>query len=92
MKKKLLININQDPRKSDKPLEGLRIATSLVTANIPVIVNMSKYNDLVKKKKYEEVNNGLLFFQYLQVLQKYNCLELNFTDIKENSNLIVLNF
>ena len=92
MKKKLLININQDPRKSDKPLEGLRIATSLVTANIPVTVNMSKYNDLVDKNRYEEVNNGLLFFQYLQVLQEYNCLELNIRDIKKDSNLIILNF
>ena len=92
MKKKLLINIKQDPRKSDKPLEGLRIATSLATANIPVIVDISKYASLLEKSRYEEFNNGLLLFQYLQVLKEYNCLEEKKIDILKDKDLIVLNF
>ena len=69
MKKKLLININQDPRISHKPLEGLRIAASLITANIPFRVNISKYSDLLDNNKYEEVFDGLLLFQYLKLLK-----------------------
>ena len=92
MSKKLLINIKQDPRKSHKPLEGLRIAAALLTSNISVTVNISKYKKLFENNKFEEIVDGFLFFQYVQVLKEYNCLDLNRMDKRKERDSIVLNF
>ena len=92
MRKKLLINIRQDPRESHKPLEGLRIATALLPTDIPVTVNISKYKKIFENNKYEEIIDGFLFFQYLQVLKEYNCLDLEIRDERKERNAIVLNF